>query len=117
MSMREPDSKLLYWAGVALGPLAWAINVQAVYALAPVSCGNGRLGTIIAPIFLALVALAGTAISARAMRRSAQAEWSEADGGIPRNFMAWLGAATGVLFALVIANQLAAALMISPCLR
>ena len=31
--------------------------------------------------------------------------------------MAWLGVGIGVLFALVIANQLAASLLISPCLR
>jgi hypothetical protein len=31
--------------------------------------------------------------------------------------MAWLGVGSGVIFALVILNQLAAALMISPCLR
>ena len=66
---------------------------------------------------LALVALAGTAISARAVRRGAGAEWTDAEGGGPRTFMAWLGVGTGLLFALVIANQLAASLMISPCLR
>jgi hypothetical protein len=31
--------------------------------------------------------------------------------------MAWLGVGSGLLFALAIGNQLAASLMISPCLR
>jgi hypothetical protein len=31
--------------------------------------------------------------------------------------MAWVGCGAGVLFALVIADQLAATLMIDPCLR
>jgi hypothetical protein len=53
----------------------------------------------------------------RAIRRGAAAEWAEAQGGRARNFMAWLGVGSGVIFALVILNQLAAALMISPCLR
>ncbi|MCP3395434.1 hypothetical protein NLM27_42750 [Bradyrhizobium sp. CCGB12] len=66
---------------------------------------------------LIVVALVGTAISAHAVRRGAGAEWADAQGGGPRTFMAWLGVGSGVLFALAIANQLAASLMISPCLR
>ena len=113
----ERDSKLLYWAGVALGPLAWGINLQGVYALAHFSCETTKLSGTIMSAVLAIVALAGTAISARAVRRGAGAEWTDAQGGGPRTFMAWLGVGSGVLFALVIANQLAASLMITPCLR
>jgi hypothetical protein len=117
--MTRPDAhgRLLYWAGVATGPLAWGINLQGVYAFAHFSCENTRFtGTIMSAI-LAIVALAGAAISARAVRRSAGAEWSDAQGGGPHTFMAWIGIGSGVLFALVIANQFAASLMISPCLR
>jgi hypothetical protein len=117
MTRREENQRLLYWAGVALGPLAWGINLQGVYAFAHLSCEKTRFtGTILSAILL-VVALAGAAISARAVRRGAGAEWSDAQGGGPRTFMAWLGIGTGVLFALVIANQLAASLMISPCLH
>jgi hypothetical protein len=117
MTDRDQHTRLLYWAGVALGPLAWGINLQGVYAFAHFSCEITRLSGTILSAVLALVALAGTAISARAVQRSVGAEWSDAQGGGPRTFMAWLGVGTGVLFALVIANQLAASLMISPCLR
>ncbi|MBW7969573.1 hypothetical protein [Bradyrhizobium sp. BR 10289] len=117
MTAAERHPKLFYWAGVALGPLAWGINLQGVYALAHFSCETTKLtGTIMSAV-LAIVALAGTAISARAVRRGAGAEWADAEGGGPRTFMAWLGVGSGVLFALVIVNQLAASLMISPCLR
>ncbi|KRQ06391.1 hypothetical protein ACNJX9_07305 [Bradyrhizobium sp. DASA03076] len=117
MTVNDAHPRLLYWAGVALGPLAWGINLQGVYALAHFSCETTRLtGTIMSAV-LAVVALAGTVISARAVRRGAGAEWAEAQGGGPRTFMAWLGVGSGILFALVIANQLAASLMISPCLR
>jgi hypothetical protein len=117
MTVNDAHSRLLYWAGVALGPLAWGINLQGVYALAHFSCETTPLtGTIMSAV-LAIVALAGTVISARAVRRGAGAEWAEAQGGGPRTFMAWLGVGSGILFALVIANQLAASLMISPCLR
>ena len=117
MTDDNAHNRLLYWAGVALGPLAWGINVQGIYTFAHFSCENTRLSGGLLSGILALVALAGTAVSARAVRRSVGAEWSEAQGGGPRTFMAWLGVGTGVLFALVIANQLAASLMISPCLR
>ncbi|WP_247329413.1 hypothetical protein [Bradyrhizobium sp. 21] len=73
-------------------------------------------GTILSAA-LTIVALLGSAISARAVRRGAGAEWTDAQGGGPRTFMAWVGVGNGVLFALAIANQLAASLMISPCLR
>ena len=117
--MTEADgySRRLYWAGVALGPIAWAINLQGIYILAHFSCERTTASGAIVSAILAVVSLAGTLISARAVRRSAQAEWCDARGGGPRTFMAWLGVGSGVLFALVIANQFAASLMISPCLR
>jgi uncharacterized membrane protein YidH (DUF202 family) len=117
MTVIEERAKLLYWAGVALGPLAWGINLQAVYAFAHFSCENTRLSGSILSAVLVIVSLAGSAISARAVRRSAKAEWTDEQGGGPRSFMAWLGVGSGVLFGLVIANQLAASLMLSPCLR
>jgi hypothetical protein len=117
MTAREGHDRLLYWTGVALGPIAWGANLQGVYAFVHFSCETTRTSGTILSAVLAIVALAGTAISASAVRRGAGAEWADAEGGSPRNFMAWLGVGSGVLFALVIANQLAASLMISPCLR
>jgi hypothetical protein len=117
MTTADGHTKLLYWAGVALGPIAWAINLQGVYILAHYSCEKTRMSGALMSIILTVVALAGTVISARTVRRSAGAEWTDAQGGGPRTFMAWLGVGTGILFALVIANQLAASLLISPCLR
>ncbi|UPJ44299.1 hypothetical protein IVB40_09910 [Bradyrhizobium sp. 40] len=117
MTAAEGRSRLLYWAGVALGPIAWGINLQGIYVLAHFACEQTRISGAIMSAALAVVALAGTVISARAVRRGAGAEWTDAQGGGPRTFMAWLGVGSGVLFALVIANQLAASIMISPCLR
>jgi hypothetical protein len=107
----------LYWAGVALGPAAWAINLQTIYAITPHACTKPNSATIVLSIVMAIIAASGTVISLRAIRRDAAAEWAEAQGGRARNFMAWIGVGSGVIFALVILNQLAAALMISPCLR
>lgn len=107
----------LYWAGVALGPAAWAVNQETLYALTPHVCARPGWATIVLSVVLAFVAASGTLISRRAISREAHDEWVEAQGGRARNFMAWLGIGSGVIFALVILNQLAAALMISPCLR
>jgi hypothetical protein len=117
MTEATERARPLYWAGVAFGPLAWGINLQGVYVLAHFSCENTRMSGTILSAALTIVALLGGAISACAVRRGAGAEWADAQGGGPRTFVAWVGVGSGVLFALVIANQLAASLVISPCLR
>jgi hypothetical protein len=109
--------RFFYWAGVALGPAAWAVSTQTLYTISAKACTKSFPATIILAAILVIVAAAGTVVSLRAIRRDAAAEWADAQGGRARNFMAWLGVGAGILFALVIANQLAAALMISPCLR
>jgi hypothetical protein len=107
----------LYWMGVALGPAAWAINLQTIYAMTPHACAKPTSAAIFLSILMALIAASGTLISWRATRRDPPAELVETQGGQARNFMAWLGVGSGAIFALVIVNQLAAAVMISPCLR
>jgi hypothetical protein len=107
----------LYWLGVALGPAAWAVNLQMIFAMIPHACARSTQATIVLSIVMALIAISGTLISLRAIRGDAPEEWKEAQGGRVQNFMAWLGVGSGIIFALVILNQLAAALMISPCLR
>jgi hypothetical protein len=113
---RAHHHRSLYWAGVALGPAAWAVSTQTLYAISAQACAKSATTIILAAV-LVVVAATGTLISLRAVRRDAAAEWADAQGGRARNFMAWLGVGAGVLFALVIANQMAAAVMITPCLR
>ena len=117
MNPRSARTIPLYWLGVALGPAAWGINLQAIYALAPHVCAKPSSATTVLSIVMAVIAGCGSLISLRAVRRDAAAEWTEAQGGRARNFMAWLGVGSGLIFGMVILNQLAAALMISPCLR
>jgi hypothetical protein len=117
MSTSDAHQKSLYWAGVALGPAAWGIDQQGLYTMTHFACTKEGVASVIGPAVLAAISLTGSFISARAVKRRAASEWVEAQGGRARNFMAWLGVGTGVLFALVIANQLAASLIIGPCLR
>jgi hypothetical protein len=107
----------LYWIGVALGPAAWAINLQTIYVIAPHACARPTSATIALSVVMAIVATSGTLLSLRGIRRHRPAERAEAQGGNARHFMAWLGVGSGAIFALVILNQLTAAMMISPCLR
>jgi hypothetical protein len=64
-----------------------------------------------------LLAIAGGALSLYAARMPLESEWLDSSGGLPRRFVAWLGAGAGLLFALAIANQLAATLIVNGCLR
>ena len=104
------------WAGLAAGPTAWAIDTQLNYALVPWACSNGR--NIVPAIAgaLALASLCGALSSWLAWRRHDGVHIPEQDGH-PRHLLSGIGVAAGVLFAIVIALQGAAAVMISPCLR
>ena len=118
MTANVQQTKLLYWAGIALGPTAWGINTQTIYAMSPFVCGdNGSRFAIAIAAVLAAAAIAGTFIAGRAVRRDVTSEWTDAQGGGQRKYIAWLGVASGVPFALVIVNQLAAAVLIAPCLH
>jgi hypothetical protein len=107
----------LYWIGLALGPIAWAINLQTIYAMTPHACAKPTSVTVVLSTMMAVLAIAGTLMRWRATCRDGPAELAEMQGGRARNFMAWLGVGSSAIFALVILNQLAAAVMISPCLR
>jgi hypothetical protein len=104
-------------AGLWLGAASWAISLQTNYALAPVLCqGRAVVVTAIAAVLM-LVSLAGGAMSLRAARMPASVEWHDSPGGLPRQFVAWVGVGSGVLFALAILNQLIASLIVGGCLR
>ena len=104
------------WSGLWLGPAAWAVNQQTNYAIVPLICDRTLLFAVISAA-LVLVALAGGLMSFRVARTPLESEWLDASGGLPRRFVAWVSASAGILFALVIANQFAATLIVSGCLR
>ena len=98
------------WAGLAFGAMAWAISTQLNYALV----GNGQLPGRSVPwiaLALALVALAGGALSWRAWRSHGELLGDHA-GGKPRRFVAGMGVFASVLFATAIALQGVAGLVV-----
>jgi hypothetical protein len=117
MTQTHATSQRIYWTGLALGPAAWAIDTQLQYSLVSDACARGILRLATAAAVLMLAAFAGALISWRAARLDAASEWRDESGGGPRTFMAWIGAGSGIIFGLTIADQLAAALMVNTCLR
>ena len=103
------------WLGFFLPPAAWGISLQTNYALVPVVC-NGRVLVVSAvAALLALIALAGGLLALRVARTPLETEWLDTAGGLPRHFVAWIGAGAGIVFALAIANQFVASLIVNGC--
>ena len=106
----------LDWAGLAAGPTAWAINTQLAYAVAPFACGIRLAILIPVATVLAVVALIGALLSWRSLHAGqSEADWTWHAGGNTGRFLAAIGAASGLLFAFVIANQIAAILLLGGC--
>jgi hypothetical protein len=98
------------WAGLAAGPAAWGAAFQASYAFADWQCAHTLHPT---PWLLALaltVALAGALLTWPALSEGPSTTHT-------RRFLAWLSLLTALLFALVIALQLVAALIFTGCER
>jgi hypothetical protein len=106
------------WAGLAVGPAAWATNTQLNYALLNWSCGRGWSPTPAIAAVLTVISLAAGALSFLVWQRHEGLRISipEPDGRTQR-LLSGIGFAAGVLFAVVIALQGLAALLLGPCLR
>ena len=92
------------WAGILGGPIAWAFDLTASYAVVKWVCHTNRYGVLPLITIASLAVVAGAAaISWMALARTR--EDLPLDGGRPRQrarFMAVLGLATSALFALQI---------------
>jgi hypothetical protein len=105
-------------AGLIAGPGAWIVSTQLNYALAPHACGSRALLVALAALALVLPALAGATISWRAWRPHEPMHEAVTSGnGDARLFVAGIGVLAGVLFALVVAMQGMAALILDGCIR
>jgi hypothetical protein len=103
------------WAGIFSGPLAWLISTQANYALAAWPCAH-RSGAIPSiALALTFVALAGAALSWRALSRTANSPVSAPRKPRSEVLVAIIGIALASLFALVIAMHGLAGIVFSGC--
>ncbi len=97
-------SPLPLWTGILAGPVAWAFDLTASYAVVKWVCTtrNGVVLPLITLLALSMVA-GGAVLSWLAFRHSADA--LPTDGGRPRqraHFMALVGLSLSALFALQI---------------
>jgi hypothetical protein len=98
------------WAGLIIGPLAWLIATELNYALALWQCKNGIYPVPWIALLLALIALAGGAISLQHWRRREAALSS-------LSFAAAIATLASGLFAIVILLQGLAGLIFTGCER
>jgi hypothetical protein len=104
------------WAGLALGPGAWMVSTQANYAAVPWICAHRINFVPAAALALVLIALLGSLLSWRSYRVEPEPA-ADGRGGVPHHLLAFVGVLLGILFALVIATQGAAALVLTGCER
>ena len=95
-------SALALWTGILAGPVAWAVDLSASYALVKWTCLARREDVL---QFITFASLAVVAIGAVVSWRALQHTERPTDGGRPpqrARFMAVLGLCSCALFALTI---------------
>jgi hypothetical protein len=106
------------WAGLAVGPAAWAISTQGNYSLASLVCGRSLSPVPPVALILLVLALAGAMLSWRAFHVSGAGRGLLfEESGQPHAFRALLSALIAVLFAAVILMQGVAGLILTGCER
>lgn len=106
------------WFGLLTGPVAWLIQFQTIYTLAPLVCGGMSPAVLHATAAAGLLAAAGGAwVAWRAWRRGQRQAPSDTDPPevTPKRFLPVLGVMTGALFALATAAQWLSVLLLPPC--
>ena len=114
-TVRAADTRVM-WAGVLAGPVAWAGQLQAVYALSAWRCDGGPAWPLhLASLLCLLVAAGGGYLACRDWRTVGG--WpggSEAVAVGRTRLMTVLGMMSGTLFSVVILAQWVA-VMLLPC--
>jgi hypothetical protein len=111
-------SSTIPWAGLALGPGAWALNTQLNYSLVPWTCGHATNLALPISAALAIVAFVGTFVSWRAWSSlPSDGSFEASETRQPHRFLAGIGIALGTLFGLIILMQGLASLILDECAR
>jgi hypothetical protein len=113
---RPEGSSLLLWAGVLLGPLAWALDEGLSYSLAQHACSSGHVYVMyVITVFCLVLALCGALIARGQLSKVGP---GDDDGAGPHHrswWMARLGIAFGLGFSLVIVAMAVPKILLSPC--
>jgi hypothetical protein len=105
------------WAGFLVAPLAFLLNLQISYMLAPWACSTGHTSWLhVASFGSLLLALLGAFIAWRSWQKAGRGWRSDGGSAVARGrFMAIVGLMNGGLFSLIILAQWAADFIIGPC--
>jgi hypothetical protein len=114
-----PDKGIIraLWTGVLLPPIAFLLNLEVAYALVPTACSAQTVVLVHLVHLVSLtLAVSGGVVGWRTWQRSG-ATWPGGAGGrLGRTqFLAGLGALTGLLFAAVIVAQWIPSFILDPC--
>jgi len=105
-------------AGLFAGAAAWLVSTQLNYALVTWICANGMSWIVPATAaVLTAMSLAGGFLSWRAWGVADLSSAEDSTNAQPRRLLAGIGMLSAVLFALVIALQGSAALVLHGCER
>jgi hypothetical protein len=106
------------WFGVLAGAIAWAMQLQANYALVLKACADGsKLWLYVSSAVFLLLALAALFVSRRIVANERGNGPSDTDERAAHRalFMGKLGTLTSLLFAFVIIAQALPVLFFNPC--
>lgn len=107
-----------FWWGVMGAPVIWAIQLQAEYSFAPVTCHIGtHIPLYVFTILCIILALIGTVISHHQWRTMGSGSPDQTDGGhiARRRFNGGLGMIISLTFAIVILAQGLSAVFFDAC--
>jgi hypothetical protein len=105
-------------AGIYAGPTAWLIDTQANYALVPWVCAHQVQAVPAVAAAMVAVALFGGLLSWRGYAAGGGMSYPDSPvGGRPHRFLALIGIATALLFAIVIVVHGAAGVVFHGCER
>jgi hypothetical protein len=112
---KKPAGTFAQWYGVLAGAIAWAMQLQANYALVRAACSTGDLRWLYfsSAAFL-LLALSGVLVAWLDYSKTTSRSGLD-DAGMRGSFMGMLGLLTSSLFALIIIGQAIPVFIFGPC--
>jgi hypothetical protein len=111
MRLPSTSAKLMAWAGLVIGGVAWAVNTQLGEILPTADCIGKHHGSAIISFFGALIVLGSGALSWRLDSRPSIGD----DRSLP--FSSRLSALAALVFTFALLMQGAASLVLSGCER
>ncbi len=112
--MKSPT--LMLWSGIAVPPLAWFLNLEANFAMAPLACGHNGKPFLYGVSVIALLLTAGAGSMAwMAHIRLNHSDTPGAEVTIRKQSMAVAGLVLSIFAAMVILAQTIPNVMLAGC--